>query len=82
MLAGTILQIYQRIAEVDITTRIMVDLGLIVTGAAALAGSAGRDLGQFLFGAFLVVTGVVAMSEGALLNLVMMVVPSSWLTWA
>ena len=80
MVCGTVLQIAQRAAGVGIATRITCDVALMLGGAATsiLFRIRKRGVGLLrdfetvdvvvLIGELLVVTGAVAMTEGALLN--------------
>ena len=66
IVCGTVLQIAQRAAGVGVATRITCDVALMLVGARAFIRDKSRD--GFMFGGLLMVTGAVAMTEGALLT--------------
>ena len=73
MVCGTVLQIAQRNAGVGIAARISCDMALMLWGAATIMlflSKCGRDYAILciMVGGLLVVTGAVAMTEGALLT--------------
>ena len=79
MVCGTVLQIGQRAAGVGLATRITCDVVLMLGGAATSKwfmdqrkggpmGHPGDPILYVMFGGLLVVTGAVAMTEGALLT--------------
>ena len=76
IVGGTTLQIVMRVQEMSLIQRIGVELALIGTGAGAICmkppGSAarGENWGLFLVCGSMVTTGVFAMAEGLIVNIV------------